>query len=444
MHRRITKLLSFILVAVTAGLAQDPPEIVNADSLFQLALQYQRSNDLSEAEQLSRRILNAVPEYHDARVLVGRIHGWKKEYRLALKEFDAVLSSQPEHKEARLAKAQVLAWQKNYNESLILLRSLVGEDPANAQYGAELAKVLLWNRKPKEAYRFYRIVYGVDSTSTDVIRGLARSASASREYELSLRWYQRLLAFLPRDDEALGNINRLRYRSSYELLLLSSYESFTRTGMNPHSIIGMELYSSVGEDFKPFAHLSLTERFDSKSHRWGGGFYWALSYTTSLLMQGLLAPGATVIPRLDLTAEATSGIGAGLEPVVGYRLLRFEADRVHIVSPGVTWYLSGRFWLTPRFYVGRSSGGSTSETFMLTCSYRLDDPTLVRFSTFRGNEAIQGITLNEISLYNSTGVLLGAKRRLTPLLALELVYQYTSRKPNSNSHFLSLNAFFLL
>ncbi|HWP81138.1 MAG TPA: YaiO family outer membrane beta-barrel protein [Bacteroidota bacterium] len=440
---RITKFLCGLALGISVTAAQNQVPHSNVDSLFALAIQLQRLGNFPASDEAARRVLLVAPRYHDARILVSRIHSWRGEYAFALRQLDTVLSDNPNHREARLVKAQVLAWQGKYDESVAILRSLADGGTNNSEIEAELGKVYLWSGRPKEAYRHYENAYKADSASTEVIRGLARSSFGMREYRLSLQWYQMLLRDLPKDREALGNINRLRYRSSHEFLLLSSYESFTRSGVKAHSIVGGEYYSSIGDDFKPFVHFSRTERFGSQSNRWGGGFYWTFSYTGSLLVQGLLAPGATVVPRIDVTTEATSGIGAGFEPVIGYRFLKFEAERVHIASPGITWYASGVLWFTPRVYLGWSNGGGSSKTIVLNTTYRPNESTLLRINAFSGNETVQGITLKEISIHESTGVLLGGKGRITSTLALELVYQFTSRRPNSNSHFLGLNASFL-
>jgi YaiO family outer membrane protein len=60
----------------------------------------------------ARRLVNSYPEYGDARVLLGRILAWKKEYSEAVAVIDTLLLSEPGNTDALEAKRDILKWSE--------------------------------------------------------------------------------------------------------------------------------------------------------------------------------------------------------------------------------------------------------------------------------------------------------------------------------------------
>jgi YaiO family outer membrane protein len=94
------------------------------------------------------------------------------------------------------------------------------------------------------------------------------------------------------------------------------------------------------------------EAFTARRYsEWDSGFALEESITlgrgTYVAIRAQLAPGATIVPRSDLSATWYQAIGAGWELIPSARLMSFPDNRVPIWGLGVgryvgLWYLSGR------------------------------------------------------------------------------------------------------
>ncbi len=432
----ISTTVNFTGVSTACG-AEDP------DSLFRVAIRQQREGNTHSAKMTLRRLLDLYPQYHDGRNLYARLLAWDEKYTDALAEYDSVLLLQNSNQDARFGKAQILAWTKRFDESLEILWSLTIEYPNSSVYISESAKVYLWSENPSQAYIQYEKAYALDSTSAEVVRGLARSSLVLKNHQESIHWYHRLLQLVPADAEARSEITRLSYRSNHELQWIWSRESFNNTGLPSHTVLGAEYYYEFKKGWKPYVHVSRLTKFFKTEIRFGLGAYGRLTFSSGMLLQLLLSPGATVAPRLDATAELNHLVSPGIEGIVAYRFLSFATSQVHIMSPAVTFYWSDFFWMTPRFYLASRSGGNISTTFVSTLFYSPKVFTLLRLGVFRGYESFRATTLNEISSFRSSGVFLGAKTRLNRFFAIDGVYQFNSRQQYSDSHLFNLSISFL-
>ncbi len=64
------------------------------------------------ASAAARRLVNEYPEYGDARILLGRILAWKKDYHQAMAVIDTVLMKEPDNADALSAKRDIMQWSK--------------------------------------------------------------------------------------------------------------------------------------------------------------------------------------------------------------------------------------------------------------------------------------------------------------------------------------------
>lgn len=87
----------------------------------------------SEALDLLRRHLDAVPRDVDARLVYGLVLSWDGKYdeaRLALRE---VLAQAPDYVDARVALMNVEWWSGHFDQARELLRTVLSRDPGNTQ-----------------------------------------------------------------------------------------------------------------------------------------------------------------------------------------------------------------------------------------------------------------------------------------------------------------------
>ena len=424
--------------------AQQQTGSTDPDSVFFQSLRLQQAGQYDEARTLLRGLLSRFPLYYDARIVYGRLLAWDSQYNAALSQIDSVLSFQPMNAEARLTKAQILAWSKRYRTAADILRVLAEEDPATPLYRTELAKVYLWGGSPQRALEEYEQAYLQDPASPEVMRGLARAHRELRSFELSRYWYGKLLERVPGDAEAQSEIIGLSYRSAVEIQVQGSYEAFSAAGSKPHSVAQAEVFASPAGDWKPFVHFSRVSKYSETDYRLGLGSYVTLDYAVGLLAQGIVSPKARVAPSLDLLAELTWGIADGIELVGGYRFVRFDSVRVHVLQPGFTWYLRGDTRITVKEYVGLASVGTTSNSTVATIHYAPDPLTVIRLGGFTGTEAFRATTLSELSAIKTSGGFAGLKSRISGAVAIEILYQYTARNVTSDSHLGLLTLSFLL
>ncbi len=414
--------------------AQQQAGTMDADSIFFQSLRLQQSGQYDDARTMLRGLLNRFPLYHDARLAYSRLLGWDAQYNSALSQIDSVLSFQPKNAEARLTKAQILAWSKRYRQAAEILLVLAEEEPATSFYRAELAKVYLWGGSPQRALAEYERAYLQDPAFPEAMRGLARVHRQMRSFELSRYWYEKLLERIPGDPEAQSEIISLSYRSAIEVQVQGSYEGFSAAGSQAHSVVQAEVYASPAENWKPFVHFSRVSKFSQSDIRFGFGSYITLDYAVGLLMQGVVSPKAQVAPSMDLLAELTWGVAEGTEVIGGYRYVKFDSVRVHLLQPGVTWYLRSDTWLTVKEYVGLIPGGTTSNSTFAAAYHAFDPLTVMRIGGFTGTEAFRATTLSELSALKTTGVFAGLKSRISTAVAVEILYQYTTRNVASDSH----------
>lgn len=442
--QRPSTLLPLLLLLSPPFLSsQTRPSGEDPDSLFFSALRSQRAGDLTLAKQQARALLTKVPEYHDARVLYGRIHAWEGNFASAIAQFDSVLAAEPTHAEARFAKAQVLSWMGRYRQAADILESLVKESPTSVEFLIELGKVYLWGKAPRRALEYYERAILQDPNSVETMRGLGRIHRQLRSRTLSLYWYRKLLSRSPNDPEALAELVQQTYQADHEIAVRWTSESFVQPGFDSQMLLSAEYYLTVNEDWKPFLQFVRTDKFRKKENRFGGGTYVRLSYLSSLFVQVAVSPEAIVVPKVDALGDLSAGWGGGIETVFGYRFLAFDSNTVHVLSPGMTAYVGEDFWMTPRAYIGLGERLRPSTSWTLSLSYRPIPTTVVRLGGVLGHETFRASSLNELSRLKSTGGFLSLKSRVLPLVAVEASYQYLSRDLGSNSHQVSLGLSFL-
>jgi YaiO family outer membrane protein len=79
--------------------------------------------DYSGASAAARRLVNAYPEYGDARVLLARILAWQKDYKQAEAVIDTLLMTEPNNTDALAVKKDISLWSKEYTPVATDLRA---------------------------------------------------------------------------------------------------------------------------------------------------------------------------------------------------------------------------------------------------------------------------------------------------------------------------------
>jgi YaiO family outer membrane protein len=69
--------------------------------------------DLTRASLDARKLVSAFPSYGDARILLGRILAWQKDFKNAAAVIDTLLKNEPQNADALSAKRDILLWSKD-------------------------------------------------------------------------------------------------------------------------------------------------------------------------------------------------------------------------------------------------------------------------------------------------------------------------------------------
>ena len=68
--------------------------------------------DYSGAAVDARKLVNAFPSYGDARILLGRILAWQKDFKHAAAVIDTLLITEPDNADALICKTRYLSLVK--------------------------------------------------------------------------------------------------------------------------------------------------------------------------------------------------------------------------------------------------------------------------------------------------------------------------------------------
>ncbi len=113
MNRRIILLLIFLISTIlfvpVPLLSQDisDPE---AEYARIKALAFDGKLEIASAD--ARKLVNSYPAYGDARILLGRILAWQKDFTTAAAVIDTLLISEPNNADALSAKRDIMLWSK--------------------------------------------------------------------------------------------------------------------------------------------------------------------------------------------------------------------------------------------------------------------------------------------------------------------------------------------
>lgn len=438
-------LLGFLLFVQTSQArsgAFGPIEV--PDSLYEAAVQLQRSGDMEGAKSVLRLLLHQYPKYYDGRVLYARFLSWENQYEESISQYDSVLIYESKHTDARLGKSVVLAWMKQYGESVSILQSLTEEYPGSYDFNFQLAQTYFWWGSYKKSYSFYEKSRFLNASSEDAVRGLARSSVKLGDDPTAVAWYRELLVLVPTDIEAQTEIQRLALHARNEIQVFHTLESFSNDAVTTQQVTGLDYYREIADNWKPYLHVEQVSKFTLYETRYGAGVYGSLDYGTGVFGQILFSPGATVNPRIDAVAEVSVPPMAGFEAILGYRLMSFENTNVNILTPGLTAYLSGSLWITGRAYFASTSDRTSPGSYTMTLFYRPAISILIFGSMFSGNESFRATTEAEATVYKSSGGLLSVRARVSAFVAVTVAYQYTDREPVGASHLISGVLSFLL
>jgi YaiO family outer membrane protein len=118
----------FITVPILAQNITDP------ESEYQRIRTIAFDGDYASAASASRKLVNEFPSYGDARILLGRILAWQKDYKNAAAVIDTLLMTDPANADALSAKKDISLWSRVNSPVLTDIRAGYYFDTFNEPY----------------------------------------------------------------------------------------------------------------------------------------------------------------------------------------------------------------------------------------------------------------------------------------------------------------------
>jgi len=113
MPKRLVLLFVGFLIPVLLNVSQlIAQEITDPEAEYTRIRTMAFGGGYAEAAVAARRLVNAFPEYGDARVLLGRILAWQKDYKQAAAVIDTLLMKDPDNGDALEARRDISLWSK--------------------------------------------------------------------------------------------------------------------------------------------------------------------------------------------------------------------------------------------------------------------------------------------------------------------------------------------
>jgi YaiO family outer membrane protein len=100
-----------------------PQTIKDPEAEYQMIRKTAFDGDLKSAAISARKLVNQYPAYGDARILLGRILSWQKNYDDALAVIDTLLASDPGNEDALSARRDIMVWSKDKSPASSDIRS---------------------------------------------------------------------------------------------------------------------------------------------------------------------------------------------------------------------------------------------------------------------------------------------------------------------------------
>ncbi len=124
---------------------------LNPDQKFETARSIAAERRYAECRILLKVILNASPNYHDARILMARTYAWNQEYDSAILFLNQTLERSPSYADAFCALADIESWRGDPRRSLEVVNEGLASNGSDTELLARKARALSRLNRKKEA-----------------------------------------------------------------------------------------------------------------------------------------------------------------------------------------------------------------------------------------------------------------------------------------------------
>ncbi|MCP3981098.1 MAG: YaiO family outer membrane beta-barrel protein [bacterium] len=315
--------------AIVSSTSVPAEDTITTDESFERARELAHSGERDAAREECRQLLDRSPDYTDARVLLGRLHAWDKNYVLARDVLAGVVRDRPDNRDARLALADVELWSGRSEAALEVAADGLRRTPDDPELLLRKARALDRLDRGREA-----LLAAQSATMADPALRPARRA------------YRRLI------DEVLPN----------KVALDSDFEDFD-DGTDSWQMTSLSYRRSMGFG-SLIGRVNAAQRFDDNGVQFEVDAYPRVAPDSYLFLNAGVS-STDLFPELRYSAEFYHNFERGYEGSAGFRRLEFDSSDVMIYTGTAAKYM-GRYWLALRpNYVTKDDGNSTSGSLAL-------------------------------------------------------------------------------
>ena len=109
----ILVLTGFLIIGQSGWFTAHSQQIRNPEAEYVRIRSMAFDGDYSGAAVAARKLVNAYPAYGDARILLGRILAWQKDFKQAAAVIDTLLITEPDNADALSARRDISLWSKD-------------------------------------------------------------------------------------------------------------------------------------------------------------------------------------------------------------------------------------------------------------------------------------------------------------------------------------------
>lgn len=368
-------ILALLLLLGAAHPLAQTREHLDSDDLFRQARELAREGGREEARRLCRSILDRHPDYHDARVLLARLHAWDRDYPAAREQLTLVLERRPAHLDARHALIDIELWSDRHEEALRLCDEGLLLHPQEASLHLRRAKALSALDRVEEAERAAWRALELDPSTSGAEEYHQRLELATQRHAVSVDW---AYEHFNQGREPWRDLSVQFRRKLDPVTLIARINRFDRFGRTA-SQYEIDGYPSLGERFYAYLNLGLSSSDVFPDWRLGAEVYWNLPH--------------------------------GYELSLGARQLAFTSTDVTLYTGSAGFY-RGDYYISVRPFLADKEAGTSTSAMVLVRRYYGDRYSYVGGFAGAGSTPDEDLISEELSRLDSWKLGLEAQRRI--------------------------------
>jgi YaiO family outer membrane protein len=319
------KLAALILVLSTVAF----PQSETVDELYLKARELAFDGKRQAARALCLSILERHANYHDARLLLGRLYVWDWQYESARTELTQVVTLKPAYADARDALIDVELWSEHPAEALRLCDEGINLDPDNKNFYYKKAKALKYLHRIKEAIEVAKLAVNLDPEYREARWLLKELKDSQKPYwvkaEYTVDYFDK--TFDPWQQLSLSLARQMKFGSL--IGRLNQAKRFNDTATQ----VEVDAYPRI---------------------RPGTSAYVNAGFSSSL-----------AFPKFRCGAEIYQKLSDGFDGSIGFRYLHFDSANIMIYTGSIGKYHGNYLFQFHPFITPSSIGTSVSGNFSI-------------------------------------------------------------------------------